>query len=51
MVALPVPLVVLSARSILPDAQQVQGHTVELAQLVQTGEKFVVDIINSLLWV
>lgn len=40
LVALPVPVAVLSARSLLPGAQQVQGHTVELAQLGQTGECF-----------
>lgn len=40
LVAMPVPVAVLSARSLLPGAQQVQGHTVELAQLGQTGECF-----------
>jgi len=38
LVALPVPVAVLSAGSLLPGAQQVQGHTLELAKLVQTGE-------------
>jgi len=38
LVTLPIPVAVLSARNLLPSAQQVQGHTMELAQFVQTGE-------------
>lgn len=40
LVALPVPVAVLSAGGLLPGAQQVQGHTVELAKPVQTGESY-----------
>lgn len=41
-VTMPVPVVVLSAGSLLPVAQQVQRHSVELAQPDQSGKfKFI----------